>query len=448
MQACKIQNQTQNLAQNLTQKLPKHKKLGKNQMQASNINGPNVGGPIRKRRARKQRDALTEGKIRKERRGKANDRERSRMHGLNDALEILRTNLPGTGEDGKLTKIETLRFAVNYIHSLKTMIEHDKYVKSGSRGPPPVVPYPGMMGEMMEPEFDFGMEGGQMVAGDVIHGGAMNGQIVSGPMANGQMLNGQMANGQMMNGHMMNGQMVNGQMVNGQMANGPIPMSLVNGQMNPQMHNQMTQQGQILSGGAIHANGHGHHQNIQPHQTTGQPEFQPQYVYVEDHFSPPQTHYSPPPPPPQMVCFSEQRQVQQHMSEQMSHQIPQTQIPPRNNIPNHDNLPLHNNLPPPCHFSPMANPPIVTPTASSSGHSSANSSFTKQNDVENCGFHETSKTEFIPPPLHEFFENQPQITNMCEIEAPAFYIEENSDSPTSGLMFARSPGPQDGGRGF
>ncbi|XP_059215928.1 neurogenin-3 [Centropristis striata] len=52
------------------------------------------------------------------RRMKANDRERSRMHNLNSALDALRSILPALPEDAKLTKIETLRFAHNYIWAL------------------------------------------------------------------------------------------------------------------------------------------------------------------------------------------------------------------------------------------------------------------------------------------------------------------------------------------
>lgn len=49
---------------------------------------------------------------------KANDRERHRMHNLNSALNALRSILPALPEDAKLTKIETLRFAHNYIWAL------------------------------------------------------------------------------------------------------------------------------------------------------------------------------------------------------------------------------------------------------------------------------------------------------------------------------------------
>nr|VDH80596.1 neurogenin [Euperipatoides kanangrensis] len=62
-------------------------------------------------------------KIRRNRRVKANDRERNRMHNLNKALDRLRTVLPTFPEDTKLTKIETLRFAHNYIWALSETLK-------------------------------------------------------------------------------------------------------------------------------------------------------------------------------------------------------------------------------------------------------------------------------------------------------------------------------------
>jgi len=47
-------------------------------------------------------------KLKRTRRVKANDRERNRMHSLNDALEVLRTVLPTVPEEAKLTKIEPI----------------------------------------------------------------------------------------------------------------------------------------------------------------------------------------------------------------------------------------------------------------------------------------------------------------------------------------------------
>ncbi|KAK7901713.1 hypothetical protein WMY93_018482 [Mugilogobius chulae] len=64
------------------------------------------------------RSRLSSDVQRGKRRSKANDRERHRMHNLNSALDALRSILPGLPEDTKLTKIETLRFAHNYIWAL------------------------------------------------------------------------------------------------------------------------------------------------------------------------------------------------------------------------------------------------------------------------------------------------------------------------------------------
>lgn len=61
-------------------------------------------------------------KLKRHRRMKANDRERHRMHLLNEALDRLRCVLPTFPEDTKLTKIETLRFAHNYIWALSQTV--------------------------------------------------------------------------------------------------------------------------------------------------------------------------------------------------------------------------------------------------------------------------------------------------------------------------------------
>lgn len=62
-------------------------------------------------------------KVKKTRRLKANDRERNRMHNLNSALDRLRCVLPTFPDDTKLTKIETLRFAHNYIWALSETLK-------------------------------------------------------------------------------------------------------------------------------------------------------------------------------------------------------------------------------------------------------------------------------------------------------------------------------------
>uniref|UniRef100_H2ZZX1 Neurogenin 2 n=1 Tax=Latimeria chalumnae TaxID=7897 RepID=H2ZZX1_LATCH len=72
----------------------------------------------RGRSSRSTKTPETVMKIKKTRRMKANNRERNRMHNLNAALDELREVLPTFPEDAKLTKIETLRFAHNYIWAL------------------------------------------------------------------------------------------------------------------------------------------------------------------------------------------------------------------------------------------------------------------------------------------------------------------------------------------
>lgn len=74
-------------------------------------------------------------RIKRNRRMKANDRERNRMHMLNEALDRLRCVLPTFPEDTKLTKIETLRFAHNYIFALSQTLESLDNITSGETIP-------------------------------------------------------------------------------------------------------------------------------------------------------------------------------------------------------------------------------------------------------------------------------------------------------------------------
>lgn len=60
--------------------------------------------------------------IKRIRRVKANDRERNRMHNLNEALDRLRKHLPATKEASKMTKIETLKTAHEYITNLSRLL--------------------------------------------------------------------------------------------------------------------------------------------------------------------------------------------------------------------------------------------------------------------------------------------------------------------------------------
>uniref|UniRef100_A0A670K0B9 Neuronal differentiation 6 n=1 Tax=Podarcis muralis TaxID=64176 RepID=A0A670K0B9_PODMU len=60
------------------------------------------------------------------RRQEANARERNRMHGLNDALDSLRKVVPCYSKTQKLSKIETLRLAKNYIWALSEILRIGK----------------------------------------------------------------------------------------------------------------------------------------------------------------------------------------------------------------------------------------------------------------------------------------------------------------------------------
>jgi hypothetical protein len=48
------------------------------------------------------------------------------MHGLNSALDTLRNAVPLANHHQKLSKIETLRLARNYITALSTMLQAGK----------------------------------------------------------------------------------------------------------------------------------------------------------------------------------------------------------------------------------------------------------------------------------------------------------------------------------
>jgi hypothetical protein len=62
----------------------------------------------------------------KVRRIKANGRERDRMKGLNEELERLRETIPCFSLSQKLSKIETLRLAKNYIEALSQMVSNNQ----------------------------------------------------------------------------------------------------------------------------------------------------------------------------------------------------------------------------------------------------------------------------------------------------------------------------------
>ncbi len=88
------------------------------------------------KRTKKKMPVKSARRQRGNRRGKANDRERHRMHNLNSALDTLRSVLPTFPDDAKLTKIETLRFAHNYIWALSetlSIADHVRQISSQDR---------------------------------------------------------------------------------------------------------------------------------------------------------------------------------------------------------------------------------------------------------------------------------------------------------------------------
>ncbi|XP_029977332.1 class A basic helix-loop-helix protein 15 [Sphaeramia orbicularis] len=71
-------------------------------------------------RRRRQHGSST--KERSIRRLESNERERQRMHKLNNAFQALREAIPHVKTDKKLSKIETLTLAKNYIKALTTIV--------------------------------------------------------------------------------------------------------------------------------------------------------------------------------------------------------------------------------------------------------------------------------------------------------------------------------------
>ncbi|XP_051518146.1 neurogenic differentiation factor 4-like [Myxocyprinus asiaticus] len=87
-------------------------------------NAPKRRGPKKKKMTKARQERF------RARRVKANARERSRMHGLNDALENLRRVMPCYSKTQKLSKIETLRLARNYIWALSEVLENNQSPES------------------------------------------------------------------------------------------------------------------------------------------------------------------------------------------------------------------------------------------------------------------------------------------------------------------------------
>ncbi len=91
------------------------KRKDKNDSQEPKV--PKKRGPKKKAMTPERKEKL------KLRRVKANSRERNRMHGLNEALDVLRKYVPCYSKTQKLSKIETLRLARNYIQALADILK-------------------------------------------------------------------------------------------------------------------------------------------------------------------------------------------------------------------------------------------------------------------------------------------------------------------------------------
>ena len=72
--------------------------------------------------AGRRRKATLSSRERNLRRLESNERERMRMHSLNDAFQALREVIPHVAMERKLSKIETLTLAKNYIMALTNVI--------------------------------------------------------------------------------------------------------------------------------------------------------------------------------------------------------------------------------------------------------------------------------------------------------------------------------------
>ncbi|KAM9424159.1 class A basic helix-loop-helix protein 15 [Pholidichthys leucotaenia] len=80
------------------------------------------GGGGARGAGRRRRQYGSSTKERSIRRLESNERERQRMHKLNNAFQALREAIPHINTDKKLSKIETLTLAKNYIKALTSII--------------------------------------------------------------------------------------------------------------------------------------------------------------------------------------------------------------------------------------------------------------------------------------------------------------------------------------
>ncbi|XP_074605488.1 protein dimmed-like [Brevipalpus obovatus] len=94
-------------------------------MNGSNQGGGGGGGGgviVGGHQSGRRRKSTNSARERNLRRLESNERERQRMHSLNDAFQSLREVIPHVRLERKLSKIETLTLAKNYIMALSNII--------------------------------------------------------------------------------------------------------------------------------------------------------------------------------------------------------------------------------------------------------------------------------------------------------------------------------------
>lgn len=120
--------------QELEQQIKYHEAVESMKENRDRVNGSSTKRPapvaevkIPKKRGPKKKQ-MTPARVArfKVRRIKANGRERERMKGLNEQLEVLRDTIPCFSLSQKLSKIETLPLAKNYIEALSEMVQSDR----------------------------------------------------------------------------------------------------------------------------------------------------------------------------------------------------------------------------------------------------------------------------------------------------------------------------------
>lgn len=84
--------------------------------------------------ARRQRRRVRSEAELQQLRQAANVRERRRMQSINDAFEGLRSHIPTLPYEKRLSKVDTLRLAIGYIHFLSELVHSDLPLRGGGGG--------------------------------------------------------------------------------------------------------------------------------------------------------------------------------------------------------------------------------------------------------------------------------------------------------------------------